>query len=69
MKIMKLEILEMNQKALHRNGLLDRRFMPCEPNEVAHEHNHGIFCSNALKFGTYVHHALKSVWIPAVEEV
>ena len=53
MKIMILEILEMIQKALHRDELVGRRFMePSKPNEVAHEHNHGILCSNALKFGT-----------------
>ena len=43
-KIMKLEILEMIQKALHRNELVDRRFMASKPNEVAHELNHGIQC-------------------------
>ena len=52
MKIMKLEILEMNQKSLHKNGLRGRRFMASEPNEVAHEHNHGIVYSNAVKYGT-----------------
>ena len=48
----------MNQKALHRNGLLGRRFMAFERNDVAHEHNHGILGSNGKKFDTYVHHAL-----------
>ena len=39
---MKLEILEMIQKAVHKNELVGRRFMVSKPNEVAHEHNHGI---------------------------
>ena len=52
MKIKKLEISEMIQKPLHRNELVGRRFMASKPNEVAHEHNHDILCSNALKFGT-----------------
>ena len=58
MKIMKLEIWEMIQKALHKNELLVRSFMASKPNEVAHDHNHGMFCSNDLRFGTWVHHAL-----------
>ena len=53
MKIMKLEILEITQKALHRDELMGRRLMgPSKPNEVAHEHSHGILCSSDLKFGT-----------------
>jgi hypothetical protein len=52
MKNMKLEILEMVQKALHTNELVGTRFMASKPNEVAREHNNGIHCSNALKFGT-----------------
>jgi hypothetical protein len=51
MKFMIFEILEMIKKALHRDELLGRRFMASKPNEVAHEHNHGILCSNALKIG------------------
>ena len=58
MKIMKLELLEINQKALHINDLLRWRLMASKPNEVAHEHNHGILCLNAVKFDTYVYHAL-----------
>ena len=49
---MKLEISEMNQKALHTNGLLGRRFMASKPNEEVHDHNHDILGSNALKFDT-----------------
>ena len=52
MKFMIFEILEMIQKALHRDELLGRRFMASKPNEVAHEYNHGILSSNALKLGT-----------------
>ena len=51
MKFMKFEIFEMIQKALHRDELPGRRFMASKPNEVAHEHNHGILSSNALKNG------------------
>ena len=51
MKYMKFETLEMIQKALHTDELPGRRFMASKPNEVAHEHNHGILCSNALKIG------------------
>ena len=52
MKIIKLEILEFIQKAFHRNDVLSRRFLASKPNEVAHEHNHGILFANAMKFGT-----------------
>ena len=52
MKFMKFEILEMIQKALQRDEVLGRRFMASKPNAVAHECNHGILCSNALKIGT-----------------
>ena len=48
----------MIQKALHKNELIGRRFMASKPNEVAREHNHGIHCSNALKFCKQVHHPL-----------
>ena len=51
MKFMKFEILEMIQKALHRDELRGRRFTDSKPNEVAHEHNQGILYSNALKIG------------------
>ena len=51
MKILRFEILEMNQKAPHINELLGR-FMASKPNELAYEHNHGILCLNLLKFGT-----------------
>ena len=52
MKFMKFEILEMIQKALHRDEVIGRKLMASKQNEVAHEHNHGILCSNDLKIGT-----------------
>ena len=58
MKIMKIVILEMIQRAFRKNELVGRRFMASKANEEAHEHNHGIHCSNSLKFDTYVHHPL-----------
>ena len=54
MKIMKIVILEMIQRALRKNELVGRRFMASKANEAAHEHNHGIHWSNY----TYVHHPL-----------
>ena len=49
MKFMKFQILEMIQKSLHRDELLGRSFMASKPNEVAHEHNHGILLFKCLK--------------------
>ena len=46
------------KQSLHKNELVGTRFMASKPNEVAQDHNHGILCSNALKFGTWVHHAM-----------
>ena len=54
MKMMKIVILEMIQRALHINELVGRRFRASKANEATHEHNHGIHWSNY----TYVHHPL-----------